>query len=158
MKQLLTNYEPIFNPTDKTLDFSTVPGFAINKLYAVINVTQNVPIYIAGAPGLGITSSSNAGTLLTLQYSTTAHSSTDQLNVFYDFAPGYESNTPLENGGNLEKMSYLMQYMLTELKVLNYQMQLLLSGPTNAQNTSDLEDLRRSTKDPGDFEDMGNVN
>ena len=59
MKQLITNYAPVFNPTTKQLDFSSFPGFSINKLYAVINVTQNVPIFIAGAPGLGISSNTS---------------------------------------------------------------------------------------------------
>lgn len=157
MKQLLNNYKPIFSPNVQTLDFSTVPGFNINKLYAVINVTQNLPIFIAGAPGLGVSSFSNSGTLLTLQYNTTGHSSTDQLNVFYDVAAGFESNNPQERGGNLEKIVTMLDYILTELKVLNYQIQAGMFAPT-IPLLGDLDDLRSSVKNPADFEDMGNIN
>ena len=66
--KILSTFNPAFNPTAKTLDFSAQPQFTIDKLYAVINVTRNQPLYIPGAPGLGLTSS--AGPILTLSYDT----------------------------------------------------------------------------------------
>jgi hypothetical protein len=82
MKRLLTNFDPIFDPTAKTLDFTALSYFNISKLYAVINVTRNVAIYIPGAPNLGISNINNS--IITLQYDTSTHSTSDQLNIFYD--------------------------------------------------------------------------
>ena len=158
MKQLVTNFKPIFDPTTKQLDFSTYPGFSLGKLYAVINITANVPIYIAGAPGLGITTLNGPDNLLTLQYDTTAQNSTDDLNVYYDTDAGYESNLAQENYGNLEKMRLLMRATLVELKVLNHQISALNSGRIDAKTATDIDDIRRSVSDPSEWEDMGNTN
>ena len=152
MKQLVED-KIIFNPADKTLDFSMYPGFDITKLYAVINVTANAPIYVAGAPGLGV--SNISGSIVTLNYNTASQNSADRLNVYYDTAPGYESNTPMENGGNLEKMALLLGYILAELKVLNMQIQALGAGPVGGATHPDIEDLRRSVTHTGDWEDLG---
>jgi hypothetical protein len=116
MKQLLS-FTPAFNPTAKTLDFSAYPNFNISKLYAVVNTTANTPIYIAGAPGLGITSI--VGGLITLAYATTSFSSTDKLNVYYDTGSGYESNTVAEFGGQMQLMQETMYSVLQELRVMN---------------------------------------
>lgn len=114
--KILSTFNPAFNPTAKTLDFSAQPQFTIDKLYAVINITRNQPLYIPGAPGLGLTN--QAGPLLTLSYDTSSHSSTDTLNVYYDAGPSIlESNLSVEAGGNLEKTVDLMRQMLVELKV-----------------------------------------
>ena len=80
--KVLSTFTPVFNPANKTLDFGALKGFNIDKLYGVINVSRNQPIYIPGAPGLGVTSVS--GGLLTLTYDTTSHSGTDNLNVYYE--------------------------------------------------------------------------
>ena len=48
MKQLVS-FTPAFTPGNAglgTLDFTAYPGFNLGKLYAVINVTQNTPLYI----------------------------------------------------------------------------------------------------------------
>jgi hypothetical protein len=82
MKRLLTNFDPIFDPTAKTLDFTALSYFNISKLYAVINVTRNVAIYIPGAPNLGVSNINSS--IITLQYDTSTHSTSDQLNIFYD--------------------------------------------------------------------------
>lgn len=124
MKQL-TQFTPEFDPASKTLNFSAIPGFDINKLYAVINVTRNQPIYVPGAPGLGITD--NTAGNLTLSFDTTTHSSNDTLNIYYEVSPGYESNTIVENGGNLEKLTKLMELLLVETKVTNFLLQGLYS-------------------------------
>ena len=119
MKELL-DFRPDFDPVNKTLDFSSYGyAFKISKLYAVINVTQNAPIYVAGAPGLGISSTDKAGQKLTLAYNTTSHGVSDKLNIYYDTTAGLEANRPLETGGNLENMSDLLDQILREMRVMN---------------------------------------
>jgi hypothetical protein len=116
MKQLLS-FAPAFNPTAQTLDFSAYPNFNISKLYAVIDTTTNTPIYIAGAPGLGITSI--VGGVITLAYATGSFSSTDKLNIYYDTGSGYESNSVAEFGGQMQLMQETMNSVLQELRVMN---------------------------------------
>jgi hypothetical protein len=113
MKTLL-DFKPLFDPTTKTLDFSLLPDFGINKLFAVINVTRNTPLYIPGASGFGITSSTNS--VLTLSCDTTGHSSSDILNVYYSIEAPMD-NRPVEKGGNLQEISETLQQILTELQV-----------------------------------------
>jgi short-subunit dehydrogenase len=123
MKQLL-NYNPAFTPGAAgagTLDFSQFGGFDRTRLYAVINITQNIPLYIAGAPGLGMASNS-AGSLVVLSTSTATYASTDVLNVYYETDAGLyplENNDAAERNGNLDKISQLMEQVLIELKVQN---------------------------------------
>jgi hypothetical protein len=120
MKQLLP-FQPILTPGAAgvgTLDFSAYPGnFNLDKLYAVIDVTANTPLYIAGAPGLGITSIN--GSVITLAVSTASLNSSDKINVYYDTAPGYESNTVAEYGGQMQLMQETMNQVLQELRVMN---------------------------------------
>lgn len=115
MKQLL-NYNPLFDPVAKTLDFGGMNGsFAIDKLYAVINVTRNTPLYIPGAAGYGITGIK--GTKITLTFDTSTHSSSDLINVFYDTAGTIDANAALENGGQLQVLQETMTLVLAELRV-----------------------------------------
>jgi hypothetical protein len=128
MKQLLP-INPIFTPGASgagTLDFSRWPNFHIDKLYAVINVTQNTPIYVAGAPNLGVVQPGSQTALtfgnpaiLILQANTALHTSSDKLNVYYDTQPGFESNNPAELGGQLQMMQETMDQTLVELKIMN---------------------------------------
>lgn len=123
MKQLL-NYNPLFDPVAKTLDFGGMnSSFAIDKLYAVINVTRNTPLYIPGAAGYGITGIK--GTKITLTYDTSTHSSSDLINVFYDTAGTFDANAAFENGGQLQLLQETMTLVLSELRVTNM---LLASG------------------------------
>jgi hypothetical protein len=140
MKQLLS-FKPVFNPTAKTLDFSAYPGFSINKLFGVINVTQGTPIYAPGTPTIGTTSIN--GSVITLQYDTSAHSASDVLNIYYDTAAGYESNTPLERGGQLQMMQETMDQTLVELKVMN----LILAQGLNI-NFDDVQAIRNDINNP----------
>ena len=116
MKQLLL-FSPDFNPTAKTLNFSYLPNFDISKLYAVINVTRNQPIYVAGAPGLGANIVNNPNVVV-LSYDTSSHSPTDILNIYYD-TTNFETNSPVETGGQLQKMQETMDQVLVELKMMN---------------------------------------
>ena len=130
-KQLL-QFKPVFTPGAANaglLDFTALPGFSVTKLYAVINDTRNVPLYIAGAPTLGyVANTSQPGTVVTLQTNTTGFSSNDILNVYYDTAPGVESNTSAEVGGNLQRAVDLQVAMLTEMKIMNLLLMQIASG------------------------------
>jgi hypothetical protein len=116
MKQLL-NFQPVFDPVNETLDFSQWPNFQVSKLYAVINVTRNTPIYVPGTTRFGI--SSVVGSVVTLQFDTTTHKTTDKLSVYYD-TEVEESNYAEEHGGNLMYIAESNQKILDELVVLNY--------------------------------------
>jgi len=149
MKQLLTSFSPPFNPTAKTLDFTMYPfGFSINRLYAIINVTQGVPIYIAGAPGLGY-SALNVGlggttnSVVTLQFNTSTHNSSDLLNIYYDTAPGIESNNIKEFGGQIEMMQESIDQVLVELKTMNF----ILAQGLNI-NIDDIQSIRNDVNNP----------
>jgi len=140
MKQLV-NFNPAFTPGAANvgfLDFSQFPAFDRTRLYAVINITQNTPLYIAGAPGLGM-SSSSAGSLVILNTSTATMASTDMLNVYYETDAGLqvlENNDAAERNGNLDKISQFEEQILIELKVMN----ILLKEGLNIKD--ELEQLR----------------
>lgn len=80
--KIALNFNPTFNPTSKTLDFSGLSGFNIKNLFAVINITRNQIIYAAGQSSLG--TSNIAGSIITLVFDTTSHNSGDVLMVLYD--------------------------------------------------------------------------
>ena len=147
MKQLLP-FNPIFTPGAAgagTLDFSLLPGFNIDKLYAVIDVTQNTPLYIPGAPGLGVTVTSNAsgqnsgatGTVLLLQTNTSFCATSDRLSIFYDTQAGYENNTVAERNGQMQILQENTAQILMELRVMNY----ILAQGLNI-NIDDIDGLR----------------
>jgi hypothetical protein len=119
--KILSTFSPAFTPGvsgSGTLDFSQLPGFAVDKLYAVINVTQNTPIYVPGAPGLGLTSV--IGSRLTLSLNTSTHSTTDILNVYYEASTSpIEMNFAQESNGNLSRLIDIQTQVLTELRVMN---------------------------------------
>ena len=104
MTKTLLDFKPSFDPVLRTLDFRLFPDFTVSKLFAVINITQNTPIYIPGASGYGI--SSINGQLITLSYDTSSHSASDILNVYYS----EKENITLSNDETLKAM-------LTELRV-----------------------------------------
>lgn len=119
MKQLL-DYNPYFSPGVSnvgTLDFSLLPGFNIDKLYAVVNLTRGTPIYVPGTTKYGIFTVS--GSLLTLSFDTSAHSQADKLAVYYEIS-SHEANLAQEFGGNLQALLETSNRMLKELQVLNY--------------------------------------
>lgn len=140
MKQLIT-FNPNFTPGAAGLgivDFSGWPGFDATRLYAIINITQNAPLYIAGAPGLGMANNSQ-GSLVVLSVSTATYSATDRLNVYYETDAGLyplENNDAAERNGNLDKISQLMEQMVIEQKIMN----ILLKEGLNIKD--ELEQLR----------------
>lgn len=142
MKQL-SDFRPGFDPATKTLDFSSKPGgFQINKLYSVLNVTQNTPIYIMGASGYGYTTLTD-GNVLTLAFDTTSHAATDVLNVVYDESVGAISNTPQERGGVLQSQQESLDQILVELKTMN----LILAQGLNI-NFDDVQEIRNDINNP----------
>ena len=138
MKQLV-QFKPQFSPSNKTLDFSAFPLFNIQNLYAVINVTQNTPIFIPGASGYGV--SSISGNIITLQYNTSTHSSSDILNVYYDTQYNNIANNPVELGGQLQTIKEYLGHILTELQVMNTILSEGFSRTVNI-NTDELQQLR----------------
>ena len=158
MKQLLT-FSPIFVPGPAGqgyLDFSMYPNFDINKVYAVIDLTANTPIYIPGAPGLGLQFFTNAAggqnsaaddTIIYLQTDTSKLNSTDSLNVYYETNSGFENNTPLESGGMLEMMMENTAQILRELIVMNY----ILAEGLNVRR-EDVSQMRQDVTVPSNSE------
>lgn len=131
MKQLI-DFRPAFNPTAKTLDFSQLANFDISKLYAVINTTQNTPIYVPGNIMFGFSSISGSN-ILTLSFDTSAHSSSDILNIYYEV----EDQTI----SLLSDIKECMNQILNETKITNY---ILAEGFSRTVNirTSELDMFR----------------
>ena len=148
-KQLTTIYgSPPFTPGNSnagTLDFTLWRNFSLSKLYAVINVTRSTPIYIAGTPGFGANTSATVGNLITLTSNTVSYSSTDVLNVYYDTASGFEQNSPLESGGNLQLHTELLSQILTELRLHT---QIFADGFRNIIREDDIEAMRNDINNP----------
>ncbi len=81
MKRLIdTAY--IFDASARTVNLSSIAGFQIKKLYAIVNITRNQLIYAIGQPQYGL--SSISGNTITLVYDTTTHADTDVLGIWYD--------------------------------------------------------------------------
>jgi hypothetical protein len=135
MKQLLT-FQPIMDPSAGTLDFSTVPNFDINKLYAVINITQNQPIYVPGAPGLGYSAISGDGKILTLQWTISSYGTGDLLNVYYDVPDGQVTNAILT------QIAETLATIHREIAVQTH----ILSEGLNIRE-ADIDDLRNANSD-----------
>lgn len=138
MKTLI-QLRPVFDPTSKTLDFSLFPNFSLSKVYAIINVTRNTPLYLPGIADYGITSL--VGSVVTLTYNTTTHSSSDILNVYYDTEPGYDSNAPMEFGGQLQMIQETLNQILIELKVQSFLYNEGFSRTLNMRN-EEIQQLR----------------
>lgn len=138
MKSLIS-FKPAFVPGGPGLgylDFSAYPNFNTDQLYAVINVTRNVPIYIPGAPNMGASETQIARIYLSADTST--HINTDVLNVYYESSNTVlETNAAQEAGGNLERIMKLQEQMLIELRVMTT----LLNEGLNT-NEDDLDELR----------------
>jgi len=122
MKQLIT-FDPLFNPTDKTLDFSLLPGFQADMLYGVINITRSQILY---APGTTTYGGTWAGPVLTLTFDTSSYAQTDELNVYYETDPANSNllynNNARERGGMLDAHYVLLQQVLIELRVQTFLM------------------------------------
>ena len=143
MKQLI-NFDPFFNPTAKTLDFSQFPEFQSDMLYGVINVTRSQILY---APGTSSYGGTWVGPVLTLTFDTSSYATTDQLNVYYETQPTAGNintlfnNTALERGGMLEALYIQNMQVLTELRVMNF----MLASEFRVKH-DDLDRDRKSTR------------
>jgi hypothetical protein len=136
MKTLL-DFKPLFDPTNKTLDFSLLSDFSVSKLFAVVNITRNTPIYVPGTTDYGI--SDVDGSIITLSYDTSLHSASDILNVYYD-SNSVNHNLALEDGGNLQTITETLQAILTELQV--HSIILLDHLHRNSLTANDLQKIR----------------
>lgn len=149
MKRLVS-IPPIFDPTNKTLDFSAYPSFELKRLYAVINVTRNTPIYIPGAAGYAISSAvinTANPNIVTLSFDTTSHAANDILNVYYEY--DMDINDPLLV--QLEKIHQVNHFMLMEMRL---QTQIMIEGFNGRIITDDAEALRNDmwSQNDSDFE------
>jgi hypothetical protein len=120
MKSLIS-FRPVFVPGSSGagfIDFSAYPEFDTERLYAVINVTRNVPIYIPGAPNMGASETQIARIYLSADTST--HNAADTLNIYYESrnVPN-ESNAAQESGGYLERLALLQEKILVEIRLTN---------------------------------------
>ena len=89
MKSILST-NPTFTPgaaNTGTLNFSSVNGFNIAGLLAVLNQTRGTLLYATGKQPTGYFSWNSGTKVLTLKVDTSTHSSGDQLQVIYD-GPG----------------------------------------------------------------------
>lgn len=138
MKKLIT-FDPVFNPTAQTLDFGQYPGFQFDRLYGIINVTRSTPIYIPGVSGYG---GSASGSVVTLVFNTSTHSTNDEINVYYETtAGGFEDNTAMEYGGYHQAQYELLKQIIIELRL---QTILLQEGLTLGKQQEELEQIRQS--------------
>ncbi len=120
MKQLF-DFRPLFDPANKVLDFTNLDGFNLKKLYGVINVTRNTPIYLPGVAAYGITGQST-DKILNLTFDTTLHDSADVINVYYETSSA-QANIAMESGGYNQRMYETMAHMLIELRLMNIMLQ-----------------------------------
>jgi len=79
MKTLVTTYT--FDPTAKTITFDK--AYSLEQILLVTNVTTNAIIYNFADPTMG---GSITGSVLTLDFNTTAMSAGDKLQIFVDDA------------------------------------------------------------------------
>lgn len=115
MKEMLT-FSPTFNPAARTLDFSGYANFSIEKLYTIINVTRETPIYIVGKAASGI--SAQVGDLITLDFDTTTHNAADKLMILYETEDKPSTETTLSAVRELSQ----------EIKDLNENLLLIFSS------------------------------
>lgn len=141
MKKLVT-ISPIFDPANRTLDFSTYPEFEFKRVYAVINVTRNTPIYIPGATGYGIDASASSINpyIVTLSFDTTSHSATDQLNVYYETPhDSYDSTDPSQQ--SLESIHEVLHMILLEMRVHTILMSEGFNGRLLKEDTENIRNV-----------------
>lgn len=87
MKKRIENYA--FNKTTKKVTFSDYSSIRLDAVLLIVNVSDNVTIYLFTNPALGATVSGNE---LTLDYDTSAMSDNDELLIYYDDPEVSESN------------------------------------------------------------------
>lgn len=95
MKKLISNYT--FNPAARTISFADYTSIDLEGLLLITNVTNNQIIYNFADPCFG---GGVSGNTVTLAYDTTAMSSSDALQIYYDDSNSnpatYEAQIQLE--------------------------------------------------------------
>ena len=81
MKTLLANYT--FNAAGKAVTLTDIATVRLDRLFYIMNVTQQVTYYEAGTTGYAATVATNVVTL-NAAVSTTGHNNTDKLIIVYD--------------------------------------------------------------------------
>jgi hypothetical protein len=66
--------------------------------------------------------------------------------VYYDTSAGYETNTPVESGGQLQLMQETLNQLLVETKITN--ILLLDHTHNNSLRSTDLQNLRDELLNP----------
>jgi hypothetical protein len=77
-----------------TIDLSGITNFDIKRLVAIININSNIIIYNVANPLAGFTTVANS--VVTLDYDTSAMSSSDLLQVIYDNDDAITNNELIE--------------------------------------------------------------
>jgi hypothetical protein len=96
MKSFITP-KYVFTPGNAgvgTLDLSLIKNFDIKRLVAVININSNAIIYNVANSAAGFTTVSNG--VITLDYNTSAMSSSDLLQIIYDNDDSISNNELIE--------------------------------------------------------------
>ena len=142
MKTVLNpTYNPSFSPGASgvgTLTFSsynTAFGFSINRLVAVINLTQGVIIYADSLTGFTLNSWNSTTNVLTLNSSTTGHSSTDLLEVIYDDPQASVSIAPPSITGGTQGIHHNLLTASTNITQVKGSAGVLLTCNLNAAYT-----------------------
>jgi len=94
-----TDFTVVFNPTNRTLDFSSWTNFDIRRLIRVFNITRNVVMYQLPDSDNQLTSeifkqNSFAANILTLNFPTSGYNSNDIL--IFDYATSSGSGTTVD--------------------------------------------------------------
>jgi hypothetical protein len=125
-----------------TIDLSSIANFDIKRLVAIININSNIIIYNVANPLAGFTTVVDG--VITLDYNTSAMSSTDLLQVIYDNNDAITNNELIEA---IETMRMAIQSLnrtigLAQVNPLNGSMFVdnsrvtqPISGTVNAQQT-----------------------
>jgi hypothetical protein len=72
----------IFNPINKTIDFSAVTNFDLRNIYRILNLSTQQDLYVVGAEGYGVSEVTNS--IITLEPDLEGMSSNDILFILYE--------------------------------------------------------------------------
>lgn len=159
MSKYSANLKYTFNPSASTISFSSQPGFNIQWLLAIVDVTTNNYIYLPGVAGFGLTALSASGSVLTLANPLSGCASTDILQFHYDdqqnalagmlslfngSVTNPSSTTPNSTiGAYVQSVTIqeILERIRTEIRITNY---LLAKSSAITTDTVDLDSLFQS--------------